>query len=193
MKPGSWSVVSSLGSALQMGGSALEDVPGLLAKVLDEELWREFKTPRGEARHDSFESFVTTPPTQGLGTSVALIRRIVSDDPKARDLLDQALQRPAGGDTRSHNATNGNNVPNGRPEGNEAAKALRRLRKDRPDLHQDVIDGRISPHGAMVAAGFRPRTATVRLDDPKRAADTLRKKLTVQQRKQLAAYLLEDV
>ena len=186
MKPGSWSVVSSLGSALQMGGSALEDVPGLLAKVLDEELWREFKTPRGEARHDSFESFVTTPPTQGLGTSVALIRRIVGDDPKARDLLDQAMQRTCADNKPVNNV-------NERPVGNTADQALRRLRKERPDLHAQVLEGTTSPHGAMVAAGFRPRTATVRLDDPKRAAATLRKKLTAEQRQQLAAYLLEDV
>ena len=184
MKPG-WSVVASLGRALTMGGSALEDVPGLLVKVLEHEVWREFPTPRGQvAKHDTFASFVTTPPTQGLGASVDLIRRIVGDDPKARDLLDQAMQRPA-----SLHA--GNNVPS-RPEGNTADKALRRLRKDRPDLHAQVVAGTTSPHGAMVAAGFRPRTATVRLDDPKRAAATLRKKLTAEQRQQLAAYLLED-
>lgn len=182
-----WGVVSSLGSALSMGGSALQDVPGLLVKVLEHEVWREFPTPRGQlARHDSFASFVTTPPTQGLGASVELLRRLVADDPKARDLLDRAMQRP-----RGHPSSNGNNVPN-RPEGNEADKALRRLRKDRPDLHQDVIEGRTSPHAAMVTAGYRPRTVTVRLDDPRRAAATLRKKLTPEQRQELAAYLLED-
>lgn len=186
MKPG-WSVVASLGRALTMGGSALDDVPGLLTKVLEAELWREFKTPRGEARHATFESFVTTPPTQGLGTSVALIRRIVGDDPRARDLLDQAMQRPAhikAGDVANVNV---------RPGGNTSDQALRRLRKDRPDLHAQVLEGTTSPHAAMVTAGFRPRTATVRLDDPARLAATLRKKLTADQLQQLAAYLLEDV
>lgn len=169
-----------------MGGSALQDVPGLLVKVLENEVWREFPTPRGQvAKHDTFVSFVTTPPTQGLGANVDLLRRLVADDPRARDLLDRALQR-----TCADNKP-GNNVPK-RPEGNEAEKALRRLRKDRPDLHQDVLQGQISPHAAMVKAGFRPRTVTVRLDDPRRAAQTLRNKLTPDQRQELAAYLLED-
>ena len=50
------------------------------------------------------------------------------------------------------------------PVGNTRAYALRRLRKSRPDLHQRVLAGEISPHAAMVAAGFRPKTRSVVLD-----------------------------
>ncbi len=48
-----------------------------------------------------------------------------------------------------------------RPEGNTAAKALRRLRKERPDLHARVLAEELSPHAAMHEAGFRRRTLTV--------------------------------
>lgn len=34
----------------------------------------------------------------------------------------------------------------------DAYLTLRRLRKDRPDLHQRVLTGELSPHGAMLQA-----------------------------------------
>lgn len=173
-------LVESLGSALRSGQHGLGSVPLLLDRVLTGECWREFVTQLGaHVTYDRFEEFVTTPPVRGLGSDMALVRRIVSDDPRLLDLLDRALQRPAGGDRRSEDAINGNNVPvdSGRPEGNGRAKALRRLRKDRPDLHERVIAGELSPHRAAVEAGFRHRTITVPVDDAERLAATLRRHL----------------
>lgn len=69
------------------------------------------------------------------------------------DLIDRELQRPVG---NPHLI--GNIVTDSRPEGNTSAKALRRLRKSAPALHADVIAGKLSPHGAMIQAGFRKRT-----------------------------------
>ena len=56
-----------------------------------------------------------------------VVRNLVRGDRGAQDLLDQAEQNPP-----SLHAVN--NV-HGRPSGNGADRALRRLRKDRPDLH----------------------------------------------------------
>jgi hypothetical protein len=47
--------------------------------------------------------------------------------------------------------------------GNASAAALRRLRKDRPDLHAEVMAGEQSANAAAIEAGFRPKTATVPL------------------------------
>lgn len=164
-------LVDSLGSAILHGGSALGDVPDLLKRVLREEVWRDFTTRRGQVvHHDRFADFVTTPPLAGLGSDVDLVRRIVAHDIEASDLLDQALQN-----TSSVHA--GNNVTS-RPEGNSRSKALRRLRKDAPELHADVLAGRISAHGAMVKAGYRPRTSTVRTDSPEQVAAALRRLLS---------------
>src|SRR5690606_38754229 len=65
--------VEALGSALLRGGAALENVPGLLKRILREEAWREFQPKIGPVvRHERFADFVTTPPVQGLGASVEL-------------------------------------------------------------------------------------------------------------------------
>lgn len=180
--------VEALGSALLRGGAALENVPGLLKRLLREEAWREFQPKIGPVvRHERFADFVTTPPVQGLGASVELVRRIVADDVEALDLLDRALQGKHGGDrTKSANSTLD---PNGR--GTTKDYALRRLRKDAPELHAEVLAGRLSAHAAMVKAGFRPRTFTVR-PEPKSAARTLRKYMTREQLLELARLLMEQ-
>lgn len=178
--------VEALGSALLRGGAALENVPGLLKRLLREEAWREFQPKIGPVvRHERFADFVTTPPVQGLGASVELVRRIVADDPEAVDLLDQALQNPVGCNVPL------DNVQGRAPTGNAKDRALRKLRKDAPELHAEVLAGRLSAHAAMVKAGFRPRTFTVR-PEPKSAARTLRKYMTREQLLELARLLMEQ-
>lgn len=67
------------------------------------------------------------------------------------------------------------------PTGTSAKRALRRLRQQRPDLHARVLAGECSPNAAMVEAGFRPRMATVPLDDIPRLAATLHRRLQAEQ------------
>jgi hypothetical protein len=46
---------------------------------------------------------------------------------------------------------------NQRPSTGSAARALRKLREDRPDIHQRVLDGEITANAGMVEAGFRKK------------------------------------
>ena len=80
------------------------------------------------------------------------LRDICRGDPEALDAIDQATQNAVGRPTETRN-----NVPNKGPEGNTSAKALRRLRKDRPDLHAEVLAGKKKPHAAV---DFSPRLVT---------------------------------
>jgi hypothetical protein len=94
-----------------------------------------------------------------------LIERVVADDPTTLDLLDRAMQRPPGGDQRSKDRTTVDNINSARPDGTAKAAALRKLRKDAPELHAKVLANEMSAHVAMVKAGFRHRTITIRVDD----------------------------
>ena len=171
-------LVEALGSAVFHGGSALGDVPALLKRVLETGAWREFETPTHETvKYDRFAAFVLTPPTRGLGANVDLIRRIVGDDLEAVSLLDAAMQNPVGTNQHVDNV----NALDDRPTGNTSDSALRRLRKDRPDLHARVLAGELSPHAAMIEAGFRRRTLTVPVDDVNQLAETLKRHLDLEQ------------
>ena len=79
------------------------------------------------------------------------------------DAEDRANQSRQG--QRTDLVDNDNDVINdvGRPTGTSRAAALRRLRKDRPDIHARVLAGELTPHAGMVEAGFRKKTVCKRL------------------------------
>lgn len=185
-------LVDALSSALDSGGHGLSNVPVLLKRLLAEEGWREFETVRGEVvRHERFVDFVAAPPLKGLGAEISLIKRIVADDREAVDLLDQALQGKHGGD-RSKLDNIQLASPSSAPTGTSQARALRRLRKDAPELHAEVIAGRLSAHAAMVKAGFRTRTISVPVEHPDRVAAALRRHMTQEQLEELVRHLTDD-
>lgn len=178
--------VARLADIIARGDFALSNVADSLKAIIRDGSWQDFVTKLGkQVHHERFVDFVTTPPLDGLGTDVRTLSRIVADDPEAPSLLDEAVRNPRG-------VHAGNNVP-GRPEGNSRAKALRRLRDQRPDLHDEVIAGHLSAHAAAVRAGFRPPTFTVRADDPLAAARVIRKHMTAEQLSTLARLLTEEV
>lgn len=171
------SYVQGLRIAIREGTFGLSDVPELIKRVILEDAWREREIEQtGQvATFKRFVDFVAAKPLDGLGTDLATVKRLCRDDAGAVDLIDRVTQHASG-----PQQTTGNNVPELRPEGNSAAKALRRLRKDRPDLHARVLSGELSPHAAAVEAGFRRRTITVPLE-PEAAAAALRRHFTPDQ------------
>lgn len=168
-----WSVVAALGSAIRYGGSSLADVPVLVIKVVDGDLWKKFRSPAGIEEHRSFEEFVQKPSPGGLGATVPMLKDFCRSDKAALDAIDRAVQGRQG--RRSDLVDNINEVD--RPTGTSESAALRRLRKDRPDLHSQVLNGELSAHAAAVQANFRPRTFTVRADKPELIVGTLRRQL----------------
>jgi hypothetical protein len=182
-------LVDALGSALRSGDHGLKTVPGLLKRVLSEGSWREFTTQRGEVvQYERFEDFVVRPPLKGLGATLDLIKRVVASDPEAVDLLDSALQRDVGRPAETVDNVNGIE----RPTGNTQTAALRRLRKDAPELHAEVLAGHLSAHAAMVRAGFRPKSVTVRVEQPEAVAATLRKHMAPTDVAELARLLMQN-
>ncbi|MGW6009682.1 hypothetical protein [Streptomyces sp. NPDC055210] len=188
-------LVEALGSSLRRGGNALQDVPGLLKRILAEEAWKDFTAPRGERiQHARFADFVTQAPTSGIGASIALVRKLVADDPEALDLFDRAVQRESGGSSKIEPTVDNLHSEDdlARPSGTSREAGLRRLRKARPDLHTEVLAGTLSTHAAMVAAGFRKRKISVPVGSPIDTAKALRRNLEPEQIKEVVKLLTED-
>ena len=108
-------------------------------------------------------------PTDSGGASVKMLRDICRDDPVAIDMLDRAVQRPHGGD-RSKRL----NQPLEHEASDRSGRNLRRLREDRPDLHERVLSKAMTVTEAAVAAGFYPPRIAINLKSPKSAAATIR-------------------
>ncbi|MGC5023571.1 hypothetical protein ACLQ3K_02355 [Tsukamurella sp. DT100] len=84
------------------------------------------------------------------------LRAIIGDDLLLRDMLDDALRGRQG--ERTDLVDNINKVD--RPDGTSKDRALRKLPTGAPELHERVLAGELTPHAAMVQAGFRHRTDT---------------------------------
>lgn len=166
--------VTALRSSLSHGGTDLKNIPELVKIILTKEMWRRrFVAQRQkEVEFTSFVEFVEHPAPEGLGTSLAEIQRFCSraGDLTAVDLVDQNQARPDGRPTKTVNIINGLK----RPQGTSTARTLRHLRDSRPDLHQRVLAGELSPGAAMVKAGLRIKTHTIP-HDPTRAAGVIRR------------------
>lgn len=177
-------IVDALGDALSSTRD-LEAVPLLLVRVVRENRWQERTVGFGRRgalpryhRYAEFAKFVSDPPLEGLGTTVDALRRLCRDDAEALDAIDAALRRPDGRPEATTRETFDNVQgfsPPLAPTGNSSARALRALRDHSPELHAEVLAGRVSPHGAMVAAGLRRRTLTIPCDDPAAAARSIRR------------------
>lgn len=163
--------VAALVDTLRRGGSALESVPHQIKQILRDETWRHFVTRLGkEVRHERFADFVTTPPLAGLGANPDLVERVIKDDPEALQMFRDAMKEKPGRKSRDV-------ITRKTPTGTSRSYALQRLKRDAPTLHAEVLAGRLSAHAAMVKAGFRPPTFTVRADSPQSVAATLRRRL----------------
>lgn len=209
--------VAALARFIDQGESGLSHIPDLLAEVLTGRYW---ETGYWDFLHDkqvhpkSFLEFVTAEPMEGLGTTVEFLRKNIPHELKSA--LDEVLQRPPGNPTGRNqysgtvfeqlgdehwcidgcNECEGGNVDNvhnsERPTGNSESTALRRLRKDRPDLHAQVLNGELSAHAAAVQAGFRPKTCTIRTDKPESIVATLRRQLAPETLAMVTKLLAEE-
>lgn len=181
-------IVASLAGAITDGTHGLTLVPGLLKRVCNEGCWRRryVEVIKQHVEFDSFISFVEGHPPEGLGVDLGILRKICRDDQEALSIIERETKRPHGGDRKL--VIKIDNVQLDNPTGNTAERALRKLRTDAPELHRQVIDGSISPHAAMIEAGFRRKTLTVPLD-PERAAVTLARHFTPDELKTLVSEL----
>lgn len=158
--------IDGLRVRLRMG---LQEFADSLREVIELGAWRCFITDimQEPVQHERFEDFVTAPPPAGLGATMEQIRRLLRDRPDVLDLVDQVVvgrkgrpNNPWGREGKSEQEEINADIisinsspapgPDPHPDGTSATYALRRLRRERPDLHARVLAGELSPHRAMV-------------------------------------------
>lgn len=168
-----WSLIAALSSSVSAGTGDLATAITALRKVIAEGAWMRFTPPSGmlvEWGENEFESFVTAKRPRGLATDMKTIKEnVVGKDTVLLAKLERldSLAHPNG----VHPASD--IITSRAASGTSREQALRKLRKDAPALHAEVLAGNIKPHAAMVKAGFRKPTTTVRTDDPDAAMAAL--------------------
>ena len=168
----------------QAAASSNSELVHALTVVIRSGNWREFTHPvRGLLRYDSLRDYVVdflelTPEVVEALCEKSNARssaRTVVEELKRLPALNEQPGRPTGSATG--NVANGN-ISN-RDNLNGVPYAVRRLKRDRPDLYQQVLDGTLTPNAAAIQAGFRRKVVQVRADDVDRAVTKLLEHYTV--------------
>lgn len=147
-------IITSLARDINSTGWELRSIPGLVKRVINENMWPErIVRVTGEiATFKTFAEFVTTAPPAGLGTDIDTLERLCRDDAEAITLLRQATTNP-----KHVHVPDSDNVTITPDRGNTRAYTLDRLSRERPDLYERVINKELSANAAAIEAGWRKR------------------------------------
>jgi hypothetical protein len=154
--------IESLQQVIMHGGTqAFSLIPAGLKKVILEKQWRNRVNKDGKP-FATFEAFATHRLWQGLETTIDDLQLYCRKQPEVQRLILAAMDegRVQGGDHGNQHTggkRQGDNVT--LPQrGNSATYTAKRLKRDRPDLFQQVLDGALSVNAAAIAAGFRKKS-----------------------------------
>ena len=178
-------------------------LPGLIKSILENDEWRKLIRPVDGKLfvHESIESWILGEPWAGLhypswDALYAVLERAEDGDEVIKMLVARGAPVSAvAADTKPARAKAGRpsgNVDNIhiRPSGTSEARTVARLKRDAPDLAQEVISGRLSANAAAIKAGFRKPSLTVPLD-PERLARAVRRHFTPEEIQRLVRALME--
>ena len=153
-------------------GSANELVPALAA-VIRTGAWREFLHPvQGLKQFARFADYCREFVRIEAEAVEALLGRSNFDKAadEVRRMLREDIAPVAAVGTNQHSAGVDNVNSNG---GNDQTYLVARLKRDDPDLAQEVVEGRMSAHAAAVKAGIKKPTATIPVDTADNAVRAL--------------------
>lgn len=183
-------ISESFTHALSSGEHGLKNAPLLLLRIIEEEHWRKRYVERLKkvVEFDRFIDYVTADPLPGIGASVDILRRLCGDNLRARQALDDALIGETLGDNQ-HTARVSMIHTNPSPSQPIQVKLSRRLRRDYPALHAEVMDGKKTITAAAVEAGIFPRRIAINLKNPASAAQSILSNAGVEYAAELLAEL----
>lgn len=149
-------IVESLWHSVDNAAGSLDNVPGLVRRVIQTEAWR-CRIHEGKTyEHPSFVSFITGEPLGGCGWSLEKVEALLHDDLEVLAMWQEMIKGQHGGDRKSKYAEiKTDNVQLDNPGGNSRKVTLERLKRKTPALFERVVTGELSANAAAIEAGFR--------------------------------------
>lgn len=167
-------LIKTISEMLHEYGVSSGDAAEGIEYILDSELWKRRDPSPGllEARdYKFFPEFCEDTAPWGLRTSYATVIDVCKRDDRIYHKVVEAGKQSIGKKAKD-NVYNVNDIAP--TKGNSRAYGLSRLEKYRPDLYEAVIEKEMSVNEAMIEAGFRTKTHTVK-DDPEYVAKWIKR------------------
>ena len=186
-------LINQAQQVLGRGESNLIDVlPKFIERIIDEQLWRECKTKEGEP-FQSFHHFCEYKLWWGLECPIdRMVDYCKYSDSCTKLLLAEVPALGEHGDGPGRGNKRVDNVKSFIQGGNDSSYALKRLKRDHPELAQAVINGELSANAAAIQAGFRKPSLTIN-PDPESAASAIRRNFGDEFAKQLGEALTHEI
>ena len=138
--------------------------PEAIKTIIEKKLWASQRDKNGDP-FESFQAFAEHRLWQGLEVSIPRLIRYCEDDPEVirliRGQVPEAREHGGTGANQYTKESRGSNATSASSSDRGAGYVLARLKRDRPDLAKQVIDGDMSPNAAAIEAGFRTRKIQV--------------------------------
>ena len=166
-------LVQTTVECFRRGAGSLENLPGLLKKVIEERAW-EARLHNGRLYElPSLRELVTRKPLEGWGQNPDKIEAVIKDHPEVLALWREAMTN----EPHKH-TSDSNNITITPERGTGKAYTVSRLKRESPELFQQVVAGELSANAAAIKAGFRKPVALLP-KDPAKAAQAIRDKMGV--------------
>lgn len=186
-------VVAELKYMMNRGRNEYDSIAALLKRIIEGQMWREYTSPAtGMKRgYQSFREFVTDDlKIKKIDTLVGLVESVdagVAENAKRLWLEEIPASGKVGRPTKEQKKVSNSQFPS--KDRNRADSLLARLKRDHPDLAQQVINGDISATKAAREAGII--TPTIRLGKPATVAAKLRDHYNEEDLAELARLICE--
>jgi hypothetical protein len=158
---------------LMEASGSLEEIPGLIAKVIEVKAW-ERRLHHGRLYElPSLRDLVTRKPPEGWGQNPDKIEALLKGSPEVLAAWREEMTN------KPHvHAGDGDNVTIRPERGNRKSYTLSRLKRENAELFEQVVAGELSANAAAIKAGWRKPTVTIPLGgDPDRLARAFVSKL----------------
>ena len=128
---------------------SLNNFPGLLQKVIEERVW-EARLHNGRLyKLDSLRELITRKPMEGWGQSPDKIEAVIKDHPEVLALWREEMKHQGERTDLCSNPTEVSKADRGK------AYTVSRLKRESPELFQQVVAGELSANAAAIKAGWR--------------------------------------
>lgn len=174
----------------------LSNIPYLIKQVIQENMWQQFLHPSAGQLVDNeaktFRDFIVSQPPDGIGSDLKEIENILlvqtrSPHKDDADVAQEALELFIDKVAKDEGIMDLDTLPESLADklkeqidkkSKKASYELRRLKREYPELYQNVQQGELSEYQAAIQAGFRKRRFSLPEGDVMAAATTIKKKFS---------------
>ena len=147
-------VIQQAAVAIHSADASLRNFPGLLKQIIWAKAWERWEVKGRTFELSSLRELITGKPIRGWGEDPKKVEAVIKDDPECLALYREAMKEQG----NNQHTSKLNNIKDAQVvAGTSKAYTCERLKRDVPELFEEVKAGRMSANAAAIQAGIRKK------------------------------------